>query len=154
MRFTRLASLALCTALAAPSMAAAGPLTDKLGQCLVASATPADRTVLMRWMFTMMVLHPDIQDLAQIDPAKSEDASKQAGALFQRLLVADCRADFIAAYRAEQMVAVQGSFQVLGQVAGEGLFSAPEVAAGMSSLVSHVDQNEMNALFTEAMQQP
>ena len=48
--------LALFLFATAPS-ALAGPYADALGKCLVGATTAAEKTTLVRWMFSIMSLH-------------------------------------------------------------------------------------------------
>lgn len=130
--------------------AQAGTYTDALGQCLVAKASTQDRTELMRWVFAALALHPDIKSLATIDDATRAQLDATTGKLFERLLTSDCRAELVVALRNEGPASVQGSFKTLGEIASGGLFASPEVAAGMSGMASHVDQQALQAVFEEA----
>jgi hypothetical protein len=49
------------------------------------------------------------------------------------------------AVKYEGQIAVQTSFQVLGQVAAQELFSDPDVAALMSGLDKYIDTEKLNA---------
>jgi len=46
----------LCTS----RFAAAGPFADDMAKCLVNSTSPADRTLLVKWIFSVIALHPDL----------------------------------------------------------------------------------------------
>ena len=143
-----LALLAAAATMAGPAVA--GPYADDLGKCLVRSATPADQTQLMRWMFTSLALHPDIKTLADIDEATRADVEEKAAALFGRLIFTDCRADVVAALKYEGFTAYEQSFSLLGQIAARGLFTSPEVSAGLARLGTESNKEQFKALAKEA----
>ena len=144
--------IALTAGLALAPAAVAGPFGDQLGACLVQKASPEDHTKLMRWMFSAMALHPAISSMANVTTEQRAEIDQTMAELFIRLLTADCRAESVAAIKNEGPNALAGAFQTLGQIAGAGLMTAPEVAAGMSGLESHLDAQKLAELAQEAAQ--
>jgi hypothetical protein len=144
--------IAFAAGLALAPTAAAGPYSDQLGSCLTSKASPDDHTKLMRWMFSAMSLHPAISSMANVTPDQRAEIDKTMADLFMRLLTVDCRAEAVAAIKNEGPNAIGGAFQTLGQIAGAGLMTAPEVAAGMSGLESHLDAQKLGELAQEAAQ--
>lgn len=134
-----IASLVLAILLLAPGYSFAGPSADDLGKCLVQSTTPEDKSLLVRWMFTTMALHPKVRDLASVSDERRAEVSKAAAGLFQSLLTKSCRSEVITALRTEGASTFESSFNVLGQVAGRELFLDPNVAAGTAALVQFLD---------------
>jgi len=132
----------LCTS----RLAAAGPFADDMAKCLVNSTSAQDRTVLVRWIFSVITLHPDLSAMSSVTAKQREDLSKSAGALFQRLLVESCRSQTQAALQNEGQQTIQYAFQVLGQVASTGLFSDPHVAEGTKQLAKYLDEEKLKAL--------
>ena len=147
-------SLALAGGLALAPAATAGIYTDQLGTCLTTKASDGDKTLLMKWMFSAMALHPAIQSMGTvtISPEQRAETDKQMGELFIRLLTADCRAESVAAIKNEGAPAIAAAFQTLGEIAGGGLMTAPEVAAGMSGVEAHIDTAKLAELAQEAAQ--
>jgi hypothetical protein len=138
------------TSLTVFSPAYAGPYTDDLSKCLVRSASPSDQKDLVRWIFAAIALHPDIRSMANITTEERAAINKSTGTLMVRLLATDCRTESVAAIKYEGDISIQTSFSLLGQIAAKGIFSAPEVAAGMSDLTANVDADKLNALYKEA----
>lgn len=140
--------VALCflVLLSASRFAVAGPFADDMAKCLVNSTSPADRTVLVKWIFSVIALHPDLSAMSSISAKQREELSKSAGALFQRLLVESCRSETQKALQNEGQQTIQYAFQVLGQVATTGLFSDPRVAEGTKGLAKYLDEDKLKAL--------
>lgn len=132
----------LCTS----RFAAAGPFADDMAKCLVNSTSPQDRTVLVKWIFSIIALHPDLSAMSSVSAKQRDDISRSAGALFQRLLVESCRSQTQLALQNEGQQTIQYAFQVLGQVATTGLFSDPHVAEGTKDLAKYLDEEKLKAL--------
>lgn len=139
----RLVPLLLAAALALPGASQAGPFADELSKCLVRSSTPADKAVLVRWMFSMMALHPEVSQLATVQPARRKELNQQMAALLQSLLTKSCNQEARAAFQHEGQGIFEASFNVLGQTAGRELFTDPGVAAGLAELGGFVDANAL-----------
>jgi hypothetical protein len=128
--------------------AAAGPYADDMAKCLVKAASPEDRTLLVKWIFSAMTLHPDLASMSAITTQQRDALTKSAGALFQRLLLESCRSETQQAVQNEGPQTIQYAFQILGQVATRGLFSDPHVLEGMKGLSKDVDEEKLKALLT------
>ncbi|MFT3912734.1 MAG: hypothetical protein QM704_01210 [Anaeromyxobacteraceae bacterium] len=137
------------TSLAAPAAARATIFSDELGKCMVESTTQADRNAMVRWMFAAVAKHPAVKDVVSVSPEQLEAAYKGMADLMMRLLTKDCREKARAAFKADGPSAFQGSFQVLGQVAGREMFAAPEVAQSIAGLTRHLDEGQLKALVQE-----
>lgn len=146
--------LALAAGLALTPAATAGMYSDQLGTCLTTKASPDDQTLLMKWMFSAMTLHPAIQSMGSISisPEQRAETDKAMGETFVRLLTVDCRAESVAAIKNEGPQSLASAFQTLGQIAGAGLMTAPEVAAGMSGVEANIDTAKLAELAQEAAQ--
>ena len=145
----RLAAAAMFAMIAtAACSAAAQEGVGDLEACVVEATTADDRRALVRWMFSAISLHPELQDLPQPTGAQREEANRGMGAVMERLLAEDCAEPARRAFRdgsADQ--AVGNAFRRVGELAGEGLFADPRVAAEASSLIRHVDMNRSVELF-------
>jgi len=128
------------------SSGTAGPYGDSLSKCLVESTTAAQKTTLVRWMFAMMALHPDVQSGSAVTPEQRTAISKETGQLFLRLLTETCASQTRDAIRYEGSATVQSSFSLLGQVAARELFTHPRVAAGLSELTKYLDEKKLKEL--------
>ena len=144
---TILISAAASLVLLVSTSAMAGPYGDSLGKCLVSKTTPAQKATLIRWMFAMMALHPDVQSSSAITPAERTALSKETAHLFQELLTDTCRAEAADAIRYEGATTMEASFSLLGQVAVRELFTHPKVAEGMAEFAQFVDEKKMKDLL-------
>ena len=140
---------AITLAVLAPVTASAGPYTDDLSKCLVASTTVDDRLSLARWMFLSFAAHPSVAGIVTTKPADVDKANAEFGVLFMKLLTDSCREKTKAALSYEGPIAIQLSFQVLGQVAGMELARSPEVQARMSGVSKQIDAGKIKALVDE-----
>lgn len=136
--------LALAAALANP--AHAGIYSDELAKCLVASTSDADRSLLVRWIFSTSALHPEVASISAVTPAQREGTNKATGQLIERLLTATCRKQTRDALKYEGTGAIQTSFQVLGQVAMRSLMENPEVAQGFQGMGRYIDESKIREL--------
>ena len=122
----------------------AGPYTDALSNCLASSTTPEDKLTFVKWMFAAMSRHPAVKSMANVSDAQLIDANQKVAALYMRLMTEQCKDMARAAVKNEGKAAVNTSFQVVGQVAAEDLFSNPEVAKVMSSLDTYIDSKKLH----------
>ncbi|MBW8192640.1 hypothetical protein K0504_16500 [Neiella marina] len=135
-------------------LANAGVYTNELAKCLVSSTTQDDRAALVRWMFIAASHHPAVADIANVSAAQVNEGNKQTGLLFTKLMTETCKEQTKNAIAYEGQLAIQGGFQVLGQVAGQELFSSPAVAAAMAGIQQHVDNEKLEAVLTPTPTQP
>lgn len=131
------------SALIVAGHATAGVYTDELSRCLVESSTPADKAVLVKWMFTAIALHPDVAAMANISAAQRSAADKAAAEMIMRLMTVTCQTQAKKAIQYEGAAAIEQGFQVFGQVAGRELFADPHVAQALSGLEQHVDSKKL-----------
>jgi hypothetical protein len=129
--------------------ALAGPYTDDLSRCLVASTTQDDRVALARWIFIAFAAHPTVAPISAVKPADIDSANAEIGTLFMKLLTDSCRDKAKTAIRYEGAAAIQLSFQALGQVAGTELASNSAVKARMSGISKFIDSDKIKELSAE-----
>jgi hypothetical protein len=148
-------SLSLCVACAfvfgCISSAWAGVYADDLGKCLVSATTKDDRSNLIRWLFVAAAQHPAVKPISVISPAQQDESDKAMGALIMRLLTDSCKTDAQKAIQYEGPVTIQIAFEVLGKVAGQELFSSPEVTANLKGLAKYIDADKIKALANTPM---
>jgi hypothetical protein len=125
----------------------AGPYTNDLSKCLVESTSAADRAGLVKWMFSAASLHPAVSSIVTISEEQLDQANKWMADLLIRLLTQSCHEEARKALKYEGEMAIQAGFQVLGQVAGQEMFADPKVAAALSGLEKHVDQEKLKSLI-------
>lgn len=131
----------------------AGPYADALGKKLVSSTTSADKAVLVRWMFVSMALHPDLKDMASVTPKQREEANRAIGKLIMRMLTETCAVEAREAVKYEGASAIEGAFNIFGQVAGRELFTNPEVAKNLSGLNEYIDAKKLQQALLETPEQ-
>jgi hypothetical protein len=129
--------------------ALAGPYGDDMAKCLVKSASPTDRNSFLKWLFTSIALHPDVQSMVTISAEQRDEMNKNAGALFMRLLTESCRTETQQAIRYEGPATLQYAFQVFGQAAVGDLLANPIVAEGMKGLNKYLDEQKFKAMMSE-----
>lgn len=130
----------------APRLVVAGPFADDMAKCIVNSASPQDRTLFVKWIFTVIALHPDLSSMSNVSAKQREDIARSAGTLLQRLLLESCRSQTQQALRNEGTQTIQYAFQVLGQVATQGLFTDSHVMEGAKAFAKYVDEEQLKAL--------
>jgi hypothetical protein len=118
--------------------AQAGPYADDLTKCLVRSTTGADKNALVKWMFATAALHPEVRSIASVSDAQREELNRSTARLFEKLLTESCGAEAREAVKYEGATTLEGSFNVLGQVAARALFTDPTVADGLMALGKHL----------------
>lgn len=131
------------------TLAAAGPYSDSLGKCLVDSSTTTDRQNLVRWMFAAASAHPAVASLAKISEGQRDLANRDVAEMMTRLMTTSCKDEMKKALRYEGQAATVMSFNVLGQVAGQELFSSPEVAGVLGGLEKHFDVKKLEAALKD-----
>ncbi|MFO1394768.1 MAG: hypothetical protein U1F09_13465 [Steroidobacteraceae bacterium] len=140
--------LAASLAIAATS-ARAGVYADDLGKCLVSSTTEADRALMVRWIFSAMSLNKEIAQYVQMSAEVRDKLNRDTAALYMRLMTESCRAQTRDAAKYEGAPAIGSAFGLLGQVATQGLFSDPAVAASISELDKYYDAQKLKAVMDE-----
>jgi hypothetical protein len=138
--------LVVLASFAAP--AHAGPFGDEMAKCLVRTTSEADKTVLIQWIFAAMASHPDVSALSHVSAQKGEELHKDVANLFVTLVTQRCKAETEQAVKFEGPEALKKSFEVLGQVAMQGIMSDPAVATYIGGLQKHVDTKKIEKVFT------
>lgn len=122
----------------------AGPYSDELTKCLVGSTSESDRTNLIKWMFTILALHPEVKSMSAVTDEQRVNANKTTAHLFQRLITESCAEKTKLAVQFEGPAVMEQSFNQLGQIAGRGLMTDPAVSQGMIEMVNYLDQAALN----------
>ena len=123
----------------------AGPFGDDMAKCLVRATTSEDKTTLVKWMFAVMSVHPDVKAFAQVPEAARARLNSQMGTLMTALLTDRCAKESREAVKNEGMSAIESSFNVLGQVAAQELFTNAEVTAGLTEFSKNIDEKKLKA---------
>jgi hypothetical protein len=132
--------------LACIGAAHAGPYSDDMAKCLVASTSPQDKVELIQWIVSSIALHPKVTPLTKVTPDEREKINRHMAALVQRLLTETCRKQSAAAIKYEGALAFQQSFEILGRVAMQDLMGNKEVSDGISGFAKYLDEDKMKAL--------
>jgi hypothetical protein len=147
MRIVGISAL-LLGGIAAPVQA--GVLADDLSRCFVVKATASDNAAIMAWMFSAIASDPKLEKYTTLDRQKRDGIAAAAGAVFQRLLLVDCRTEAVAAIKAEGRDAMTKPFGALGAAATEQMFRSPEAQTELESLDKGFDKEKLKALGREA----
>lgn len=141
---------AACAALSvAATTAAASEQTDRLAQCLVDNATPRDQAALVKWMFSGMSMNPALKSMAALSPEQRDEINRNLAALFERLILKDCRAEMVVALKTDGNAAIQSAFAVMGQRAAQQLMSDPASSAELDKMSGYLDQAKWAELMKE-----
>lgn len=141
--------LALALGALAPQ-ARAGEAGEALSKCLASSATQDDRQTLVRWIFSAIAMHPDLEGLSAIDDAKREELEKAGAVVFERLIAQDCTAQSREAIMREGTEGFSEVFKTLGELAMGGAVEDSRVQAGMARLGERLDtQRILKALLSK-----
>lgn len=143
----KLPSLLLLAVTLFPLAAGAGPFTDEMSRCLVKNTSETDKELLIKWVFAAMAAHPKVKSLSNVSTEQGDRLNKETADLMVTLLVKRCKAETEQALKAEGASTFQASFQVLGQVAMQGLMTNPDVAQYMAGLEPHLDTKALEKAF-------
>jgi hypothetical protein len=138
----------LILACAAP--ADAGVFTDDLSRCVVQKTTDADRTLLVKWMFAAVTKNPALSGMASLSQADCDKLNAGAAALYDRIILTECRSQTIAALKNEGVESLGQAGQVLGGAAARQLMGSPEVSAEIEKMGSGIEKERWKALAAEA----
>lgn len=146
-RTSRAAIAILLLSLTASLPSYAGPYTDSLSKCLVKATTSTDKSALVQWIFSAISLNPNVAWMANIPAQKRDEINKETARLFENLLTVSCLTETQEAVKYEGSSAVEGAFNVLGQVASREMFADPAVAKGTAELSKYIDGDRMKKLL-------
>ena len=134
-------------AMAISTSAQAGPYSDDLARCLVQSTTSKDRVDLVEWLFAAASFHPAVSGFATVTQDQLDSSNKAMAELIVNLLTESCREETSLAVQYEGEQTIAASFEILGQVAGQELFSNPSVAEAMSGMEQYVDAEKLQSVL-------
>jgi hypothetical protein len=127
--------------------AIAGPFADDMAKCLVNSTSDADRTDLVRWIFSAITLNPDLASMTNITTKERAELVTKVANLFSRLMFDSCKSQVQQAVRNEGPQTITYAFQILGEVAARGMMTDPHVSQSMQDLGKALDQKKLKALM-------
>lgn len=124
----------------------AGVYSDELAKCVVKKTTARDKVNLIKWMFTVITLHPALKSLASVTTEERDKNNRVVAKMFENLLISSCKTEAGDAVRYEGNSAIESAFQVLGQVAARELFTNPAVSAGMADMAKYFDKKKFQEI--------
>ena len=117
----------------------AGPLGDEMAKCLVQSSNSKDNISLVRWIVRVYGEHPDSNDFISLSINDKEKIDKEIAALFNRLLLEDCKKETKMALNYEGDQVLFTAFRIMGQVAGRELNKEKNVAEAINKFLNYID---------------
>ncbi|MDR3513203.1 MAG: hypothetical protein P4L73_16325 [Caulobacteraceae bacterium] len=141
---------ALMVALSLASGAAASPQSDAFTKCLTEASTGKDHIVFVQWMFAALSVNSNVQAFSNVTNEQRAALTQQMADIMQRLVLADCRAEAVAAVRQDGQQVFQGSFEVFGRSAMVDLMSDPNVGKQLGALSDRLDTAKWAAFAAEA----
>lgn len=125
----------------------AGTYSDDLAKCLVASTSQKDRTELVRWVFATIALHPEVADISNVSTDSRDQINRAVAELFERLLTDSCLKQTQDAVSHEGPIAMDKSFQVLGEIAFQDMTTNENFSGGLKDFVKYLDKAKFEAAF-------
>lgn len=134
----------------ASSAACASDTTDALSQCLTRSASEDDRRVLVRWIYGVLSVHPDLGDISGVDAKRRATLEGDAARVMERLIAEDCAADMRKALLADGANGSVAAFEALGRLAMQDFLTHPDVQKASAAAAEQMDQKRvLKALLTK-----
>ena len=124
----------------------AGPFGDDMAKCLVQSTNSKDNISLVRWIVRVYGEHPDSNDFINLSIKDKEKIDKEIAALFNRLLLEDCKKETKMALNYEGDQVLFTAFQIMGQVAGRELNKEKNVAEAINKFLNYIDTEKFEYL--------
>ncbi len=140
--------IVLVLSLVVSSHAFSDEATDKLGSCMVDALSGKERKQLAKWIFFAIASHPEIKSYSKATAEDIDETDEIIGKLITRLLTRDCPEELQAAYRSNPL-ALQRSFELVGQVAMQELMNEQSVMASITGYAKYTDLEKINLLLIE-----
>ncbi len=120
-----------------------GQYEAQMIQCLDRSASREDQLLLSKWIFAVILRHPDLRSLTSVSEAEREKLMRESAALQERLISEDCRKEMVDIIRFEGTESVRHAFGHLGTKAVKAVLSNPAVRKGIEQTTSYIDQEHL-----------
>jgi hypothetical protein len=143
----RISFVFIVTILCLCSVATAGPFTDEISKCIVMKTTASDNTLFIQWIFAAMSSHPDVESMSNISPKMRDQLNKRAADMIMELLTVRCKEECKKAVKYEGSDSLKTSFELLGQVAMQGLMTHQKVGEYLSGLEKYYDSEKLKKTF-------
>ena len=112
----------------------------EMTECLDRSVSSEDRVLLSKWIFSVILLHPELRSLTSESQADREQLMRKVAALHQRLIAEDCRKEMIDVVKFEGPESLRRAFGHLGTEAVRQILADPAVKRGMKQSMRYIDQ--------------
>jgi len=122
-----------------------------MAKCLVKSTNAADRSVLVRWIFVAVAMHPEVKEIVSISDIQRDESNKAMAKLLEALLTESCRSETQNVAKYEARGAFGASFEILGEVAGRELISDPSVTRSAADLMKYLNKQKMESVFGSSL---
>jgi hypothetical protein len=101
-------------------------------------------------MFAAVTKNPALSGMASLSQADRDKLNAGAAALYDRIILTECRSQTIAALKNEGVESLGQAGQVLGGAAARQLMGSPEVSAEIEKMGSGIEKERWKALAAEA----
>ena len=148
-----LSSLALGTALALGSTsllaapAAAKVQGAELAKCLMTKSTKAERGEMVKWVFSVLALNPQLKNMSNVTNAQRDQLNRSSAKLVTSLLTERCEKEAKTVVQANGPAVIQQSFQLLAQMAAKELFADPSMQTGVAAVGQYIDAEKFKVLL-------
>jgi len=103
----------------------------------------------MKWIFSAIALNEEVSPFVNMPADVRASINQETADLYMRLLTDSCKSQTHDAFKYEGAAAIESAVQLLGQVASQGIFSDPVVAAGMAEMTTLLDEEELTAVLDD-----
>lgn len=117
-----------------------------LGSCLTDALNGKERKRLAKWIFFAIAAHPEIKSYSNITAKNINDSDEYVGKLITRLLTGDCPDKLNAAYKSDPL-AIEKSFELVGQVAMQELLANQNVTKAITNYGQYADQEKIGSIL-------
>lgn len=121
---------------------------NNLGRCMVDALNGKERKQLAKWIFFAVAAHPEINSYSSATAKDINESDKNIGKLITRLLTSDC-ADELKISNKSDPLAIQKSFELVGQVAMQELMTDQNVMKAVTNYAQYTDQVKINSLLNK-----
>lgn len=121
--------------------------TESFGTCLIDSLNGKERKQLAKWIYFAMAAHPEISSFSKASSKDIDSTDQYVGDLVTRLLTVDCPTEMKLA-NAENPLALQQAFELVGQVATQELMTNENVMTSITGYAKYADMDKINLLLS------
>lgn len=137
-----LGSTSLLAAPAAPKVQGA-----ELAKCLMTKSTKAERGEMVKWVFSVLALNPQLKNMSNVTNAQRDQLNRASAKLVTSLLTERCEKEAKTVVQANGPAVIQQSFQLLAQMAAKELFADPSMQSGVAAVGQYIDAEKFKVLL-------